>query len=52
MRHVQAFIECEDGATSIEYALIAAFIALAIITAVTAAGDAVSNSFNNVSVVF
>ena len=42
----------ESGATSIEYALIAAFIAIAIITAVTALGLDLTNTFNNVAAAF
>ena len=43
------FIKSELGATSIEYGLIAALIAIVIISAVTATGGAVSNTFNTVS---
>jgi pilus assembly protein Flp/PilA len=39
----------ESGATSIEYALIAAFIAIAIISSVTGVGNALLNIFNNVT---
>jgi pilus assembly protein Flp/PilA len=42
------FVRCESGATSIEYGLIAAFIATAIITAVSALGTEVSGTFNGV----
>ena len=38
----------DRGATAIEYALIATFIAIAIITAVQGLGSGVQNSFNNV----
>ena len=38
-----------EGATSIEYALIAAFIFLAIITTVTKVGGTLSNTFNSVA---
>ena len=37
------------GATAIEYGLIAALIAVAAITAMTAIGSALGNTFNNVS---
>ena len=39
----------EDGATAIEYGLIAALIAVAIITAVTAVGDSLNNTFTSVN---
>ena len=37
------------GATAIEYGLIAALIAVACITALTGVGNALKNTFNNVS---
>lgn len=43
------FIANEDGATAIEYGLIAALIAVVIITAVTAVGTNLSTTFNTVS---
>lgn len=52
MQRIKGFAVDEAGATSIEYALIAALIGIVIISAVTATGDAVSNSFNNVSSAF
>jgi pilus assembly protein Flp/PilA len=39
----------DKGATAIEYGLIAALIAVAIITAVTSVGTKLSATFNNVS---
>ncbi len=39
----------EDGATAIEYGLIAALIAVAIISAVTTVGTSLNNTFTNVS---
>ena len=39
----------EDGATAIEYGLIAALIAVAAITAMGALGNSLSNTFNMVS---
>lgn len=40
------FLQCESGATAIEYALIAAGIGIAIITAVNSLGTAISSKFN------
>lgn len=42
------FFEDEDGATAIEYGLIAALIAVVIIGAVTALGTGLSNTFGTV----
>ncbi len=39
----------EDGATAIEYGLIAALVAVAAITAMGALGGSLSNTFNGVS---
>jgi pilus assembly protein Flp/PilA len=39
----------EDGATAIEYGLIAALIAVAIISAVTAVGGSLTTTFEDVS---
>ena len=46
---IQRFAKDEDGATAIEYGLIAALIAVAIIGAVTALGDSLSNNFGDIS---
>lgn len=46
---VTRFIKDESGATAIEYGLIAALIAVGIITAVTAVGGSVSTTFDNVA---
>jgi pilus assembly protein Flp/PilA len=43
------FAKDESGATAIEYALIAAGIALAIITAVNSLGTVLSNKFGAIS---
>jgi len=43
------FLKDESGATAIEYGLIAALIAVAIISGVTAVGSATSNKFNSVA---
>ena len=42
-------IRGETGATAVEYGLIVALIAVAIITAVTAVGTHISATFTNVS---
>ena len=44
-----SFIREESGVTAIEYGLIAALIAIAIIVALTALGDALSSNFDQVS---
>jgi pilus assembly protein Flp/PilA len=46
---LRKFLKDESGATAIEYGLIAALIAVVIITAVTAVGTALSTTFNNIS---
>ena len=43
------FISDESGATAIEYGLIAALIAVAIITAVTAVGTSLNVLFTNIA---
>ncbi len=43
------FMDDESGATAIEYGLIAAGIAVAIIGAVNALGTTLSGTFNNVT---
>lgn len=43
------FVEDQSGATAIEYGLIAALIAIAIITAVTTVGTRLNVIFNNVA---
>jgi pilus assembly protein Flp/PilA len=48
MMQVKKFIRDEDGATAIEYALIASLIAVFIITAVQTVGTKVSTVFNEV----
>ncbi len=42
------FMRDESGATAIEYALIAAFIGIAITAAVTALGDKISAKFTEI----
>ena len=46
---LMAFAENDEGATAIEYGLIAALIAVVVITAVTAVGTQLSTTFNNIS---
>ena len=43
------FVRDESGATAIEYGLIAALIAVVIISAVTAVGTKLSTTFSSVS---
>ena len=43
------FLKDESGATAIEYGLIAALIAVAVITAATALGTDLTDTFENVS---
>ena len=49
MRYVMAFLRDESGATAIEYSLIAAGIALAIITAVKGVGTKLNTTFSSIS---
>lgn len=46
---INKFLKDEDGATAIEYGLIAALIAVAIISAVTAVGTKLQTTFSEVS---
>ncbi|MHC4048549.1 Flp family type IVb pilin [Bradyrhizobium sp. 25ACV] len=50
MRLLRSFLADENGATAIEYCLIAAGIALAIVTVVNNTGGALlNNKFNSIS---
>jgi pilus assembly protein Flp/PilA len=49
MNKFQRFVKDESGATAIEYGLIAAGIAVVIITAVKSVGNNLSTVFNNVA---
>lgn len=49
MRKLNEFWENESGATAIEYALIAAGIAVAIITGVNAIGSQLNTKFDSIS---
>ena len=46
---VSRFVKDESGATAIEYGLIAAGIAIAIITAVNGVGSKLSSNFTSIS---
>jgi pilus assembly protein Flp/PilA len=46
---IMKILKSEDGATAIEYGLIAALIAVAAITAMGSLGTNLSTTFNNVS---
>jgi len=49
MHLISKFLKDESGATAIEYSLIAAGIALAVITVVNRPGTAIHNSFSTIS---
>ena len=46
---IKSFARDEEGVTAIEYGLIAALIAVAAITAMSALGENLSNTFNDVN---
>lgn len=48
MNQVMKFLKEDDGATAIEYGLIAGLIAIAIIAALTALSGGLSTLFNNI----
>ncbi len=48
MEKIRKFLKGEEGVTAIEYGLIAALIAVAIITAVTLVGTNLTATFNKV----
>ncbi|MBJ7447550.1 MAG: Flp family type IVb pilin [Brevundimonas sp.] len=48
-KFISKFVSDESGATAIEYGLIAALIAVAIITALTLLGGNISKAFNKVA---
>ncbi len=48
MLNLKKFLKNEDGATAIEYGLIAALIAVVIIAAVSALGGEISTTFTNI----
>jgi pilus assembly protein Flp/PilA len=49
LRLTKQFVRDESGATAIEYGLIAALIAVVIITAVTAVGTNLSGTFTTIA---
>lgn len=49
MGTISRFLKGEDGVTSIEYALIAALIAMVIVASVTAVAGAVASLFGKVA---
>jgi pilus assembly protein Flp/PilA len=49
MKNIVRFLKDKSGATAIEYGLIAALIAVAIITGVTALGSQTEATFQNVA---
>lgn len=48
-KYLRRLVSDEDGVTAIEYGLIAALIAVAIIGAVESVGGGLTNTFNNVA---
>jgi pilus assembly protein Flp/PilA len=46
---IKSFVKDESGATAIEYGLIAALIAVVIVSALVAIGPKLSNAFTSVS---
>jgi len=48
-RFIRSLLRDENGATAIEYGLIAALISVAIITAVTSVGGSLTSTFNSVA---
>ena len=49
MQTMIRFLKSEDGATAIEYALIAALVSIVAILAMGRVGNSVSNSFSKVA---
>ena len=49
MKFIKKLVRNEEGATAIEYGLIAALIAVAAITAMSSLGTSLSTTFNKVS---
>ena len=49
LRNLRAFLKDESGATAIEYGLIAAGVALAIITMIKGVGTKLNTTFSSIS---
>lgn len=49
MQHISRFLDDDNGATAIEYGLIAGLVGVVIITAVTSVGTSLSARFNSVA---
>ena len=49
MRNLIRFMKQEDGATAIEYGLIAALVSVVIITALTLLGGNLTTTFNSIA---
>jgi pilus assembly protein Flp/PilA len=49
MNQVIKFLKAEDGQDLIEYALLAALIALAAVVAMTATGNSINSVFNSIA---
>lgn len=49
VNQVMRFVNDEEGATAIEYGLLAALIAAVIVTAVTAVGTSLQGTFNSIA---
>ncbi len=48
MRQLRLFLNCQSGATAVEYALLCGLLGIAIIAGATVVGQAVNNTFGNV----
>ena len=48
-KHIKQFVRDEEGATALEYGLLAALIAAAIVGAVTSLGNTVSTTFQSIA---
>ncbi len=49
IKHISNFIKQEEGATAIEYGLIAALISVVIIAAITLVGGNLTTTFDNIA---
>lgn len=48
-KELGSFVRCENGATAIEYALIAGLVSIILVGAVTGLGGSLSGLFNDVN---